>query len=157
MPTLAAEAVGSDNGSVVDPGSVPAPDNIQSVPAAAIQVQDQTAAVNHLPQSAPKNPIKTSIHLLTAYNSDVGQTDDSPCITATGFNVCEHVIEDTVAANFLPFGAKIRIPSLFGDKIFTVRDRMNVRYSDRVDIWMKNRADALKFGVRLAKIEIIEP
>ncbi len=99
---------------------------------------------------------KTSFHVFTAYNSEAAQTDDSPCITANGFNLCEHGIEDTVAANFLPMGTKIRIPDLFGDRIFVVRDRMNKRYSDRVDVWMLNKADAIKFGVKKAKIEILE-
>lgn len=100
--------------------------------------------------------IRTSTHSMTAYNSEAAQTDDSPCITANGFNVCEHGIEDTVAANFLPMGTKIRIPELFGDRIFVVRDRMNKRYTDRVDVWMLHRADAMKFGVRKAKIEVVE-
>lgn len=101
--------------------------------------------------------ISSSFHSMTAYNSEVRQTDDSPCITANGFNVCEHGIEDTVATNFLPFGTKIRIPELFGDKIFTVRDRMNKRYHERIDIWMLNKVDALKFGVkRNIKIEVVE-
>lgn len=93
---------------------------------------------------------------ITAYNSEPGQTDDSPCITANGFNVCERNIEDTIAANFLKFGTKVRIPELFGDRIFTVRDRMNSRYINRVDVWMINKKDALKLGKRLAKIEILE-
>jgi 3D (Asp-Asp-Asp) domain-containing protein len=94
---------------------------------------------------------------LTAYNSDVSQCDASPCITANGFNVCKHGIEDTVAVNFLPFGTKIRIPDLFGDRIFTVRDRMNSRFQKTIDIWMKDRTKAIKFGVKIAKIEVIEP
>lgn len=95
-------------------------------------------------------------HVMTAYNSEPGQTDDSPCITANGFNVCEHGIEDTIAANFLKFGTKVRIPELFGDRIFIVRDRMNKRYSSRVDIWMLDHSDAIQFGVRVARIEIVE-
>lgn len=100
--------------------------------------------------------IRTSVHSMTAYNSEAAQTDDSPCITANGFNVCEHGIEDTVAANFLPMGTKIRIPELFGDRIFIVRDRMNKRYTERVDVWMLHYDDAIKFGVRKAKIEVVE-
>jgi len=99
----------------------------------------------------------TGNYLMTAYNSEVAQCDASPCITANGFNVCKHGIEDTIAANFLPFGAKVRIPELFGEKVFIVRDRMNRRYSSRVDIWMLERSDALKFGVKYAKIEVLEP
>jgi len=100
--------------------------------------------------------ISSGVHTMTAYNSEVGQTDNSPCITANGFNVCTHGIEDTVAANFLPFGTKVRIPDLFGDRIFVVRDRMNKRYSDRVDIWMLERSDAIQFGVRRTRIEVVE-
>ena len=98
----------------------------------------------------------TGNYTMTAYNSEVAQCDDSPCITANGFNVCEHGIEDTIAANFLPFGAKVRIPDLFGDKVFFVRDRMNRRYDARVDIWMLERQDAIQFGIKYAKIEVLE-
>ncbi len=100
--------------------------------------------------------LKESVHTMTAYNSEVGQTDDSPCITANGFNVCSHGIEDTIAANFLPMGTKVKIPELYGDRIFIVRDRMNQKHPNRVDVWMKTRTDALKFGVKVAKIQIIE-
>lgn len=107
-------------------------------------------------QEAQIRVISSSVHSMTAYNSEVAQTDDSPCITANGFNVCEHGIEDTIAANFLKFGTKVRIPELFGDRIFIVRDRMNKRYTERVDIWMLNYSDAIQFGVKRATIEVIE-
>ncbi len=101
-------------------------------------------------------PVRTSVHVITAYNSEAAQTDDSPCITANGFNVCDHGIEDTIAANFLKFGTKVQIPELFGDRIFIVRDRMNKKHPERVDVWMLSRADALKFGKRTAKIVVVE-
>ena len=94
--------------------------------------------------------------VITAYNSEAGQTDDSPCITANNFNVCENGVEDTIAANFLTFGAKVRIPELFGDRVFTVRDRMNKRFTNRVDVWMVERQDAKQFGVKYARIDILE-
>ena len=101
--------------------------------------------------------IKWSEHLIiTAYNSEVGQTDDSPCLTANNFNVCDYGVEDTIAANFLPFGAKVKIPELFGNRVFVVRDRMNRRFSNRVDVWMIERPDAVNFGVKIAKIEVLE-
>lgn len=93
---------------------------------------------------------------LTAYNSEVEQCDGDPCTTANGFNVCEHGVEDTVAANFLPLGTKIKIPELFGDRVFVVRDRTAKRFSDRVDVWMIKKTDALQFGVRHASIVVIE-
>lgn len=110
----------------------------------------------------PENPDRelkikyTKYTTITAYNSIPAQTDSTPCITANGFNLCTHNKEDSVAANFLRFGTKIRIPEIFGDRVFVVRDRMNARYSNRVDVWMINKEDALKLGKRLAKIEILE-
>jgi 3D (Asp-Asp-Asp) domain-containing protein len=100
--------------------------------------------------------IRTSTHVITAYNSEAGQTDDSPCITANGFNVCKHGVEDTIAANFLKFGTKVQIPELFGDRIFVVRDRMNKRHTDRVDVWMNGKKEALKFGKKVAVIQVVE-
>ncbi len=109
-----------------------------------------------LPESGDAD-IDFSRHVvITAYNSEIGQTDNSPCITANGFNVCENGVEDTIAANFLTFGTKVKIPALFGDRVFVVRDRMNKRFSDRVDVWMINKQDAVKFGVKVAKIEVLE-
>jgi len=101
--------------------------------------------------------ISSSVRKITAYNSEVAQTDNDPCITANGFDICKHGQEDTIAANFLSFGTRVKIPSLFGDRIFIVRDRMNKKNDGRVDIWMKQKTKALKFGVKIAKIEIVEP
>ena len=95
------------------------------------------------------------VRTITAYNSEPGQTDDSPCTTANGFDVCQHGVEDTIAANFLSFGTKVRIPELFGDRVFVVRDRMNERYIDRLDVWMREVPEAKLFGVRRAEIEVL--
>jgi len=99
--------------------------------------------------------ISTSTHQITAYTSQVAQTDASPCTTASGFNVCRHNEEDVIAANFLPFGAKVRIPELFGDRVFTIQDRMNRRFPSHVDVWMKNYDQAIHFGTKAAKIEVL--
>ena len=112
--------------------------------------------LNRLPESANWSVKWSGNYTITAYTSEAAQTDNSPCITANGFNLCEHGLEDTVAANFLSFGTKIRIPELFGDKIFIVRDRMNTRYTNVIDIWMLNKDDAKKFGVKLSMVEIFE-
>jgi 3D (Asp-Asp-Asp) domain-containing protein len=109
-----------------------------------------------LPQSEDAEIDFSKYVVITAYNSEVGQTDNSPCITANGFDVCKNGIEDTIAANFLPFGTKVKIPALFGDRVFVVRDRMNKRFSDRVDVWMLEKSTAIKFGAKVAKIEVIE-
>jgi len=109
-----------------------------------------------LPQSDDADVRWSNQVVITAYNSEPGQTDDSPCITANGFDVCANGVEDTIAANFLSFGSKVMIPELFGDRVFTVRDRMNRRFSNRVDVWMLAKQDARQFGVKFAKIQILE-
>ena len=81
---------------------------------------------------------------VTAYASVPWETDDSPFITADG----SHVRDGIIAANFLKFGTRVRMPVLFGDKVFEVHDHMNKRFSDRVDIWMDNVAKPPKFGIR---------
>jgi len=109
-----------------------------------------------LPPAKDLNVAYSGYFVVTAYTSEVAQTDSSPCITATGFNVCKHNIEDTVATNYLPFGTRIKIPELFGDRVFIVRDRMNPRYYRKFDIWMKDKQKAIDFGVRVAKIQVLD-
>lgn len=98
----------------------------------------------------------SSYFTITAYNSEVGQCDATPCITANGFNVCEHGVEDTIATNYLKFGTRVKIPELFGDRVFVVRDRMNPRYDKRIDIWMLDKTEARQLGLKYAKVEVLE-
>ncbi|MBU4216553.1 3D domain-containing protein [Candidatus Parcubacteria bacterium] len=121
-----------------------------------VLVDDTSNFTGKLPNNKDVAKAKTEFHEMTAYTSEVAQCDASPCITANGFNVCKHNVEDTIAANFLKFGTKVKIPELYGDRVFIVRDRMNRRYPDRVDIWMKDKKQAIKFGFKVAKIEILE-
>src|SRR3989344_5849947 len=88
---------------------------------------------------------------ITAYSSRVQETDDTPFITASG----KHVRDGIVAANWLPFGTKVRIPELFGDRIFVVEDRMHRRNSEKLDIWFESTRAAMYFGVKTARVEIL--
>lgn len=119
-------------------------------------------AIPHLPLNEVgklRNP-RFTVHVrVTAYNSVLEQTDDTPCITASGLNVCERSalgVENVVATNIknLPFGTRIRIPELFGDKLFIVADRMNPRFAKSVDIWMNDYEQAVNFGKQWAIVEI---
>lgn len=94
---------------------------------------------------------KTMVVVVTAYSSTPDQTDSTPNIMANG----KHVYDGAIAANFLPFGTKVKFPKLFGDKIFIVEDRMHERFSDRADIWMETRQAAINFGLRRVVIEIV--
>lgn len=104
-----------------------------------------------LPTSADREAKTTMNIIVTSYNSEPGQTDDSPFITA--FNT--HVRDGIVATNFLPKGTLVRFPDEFGDKVFVVEDRMNSRYYYRMDIWMADKAESIKFGAKYLKMEIL--
>lgn len=90
-----------------------------------------------------KPPIKKIYYFrITAYSSSPDETDDTPWITA--YNTLTRY--GIVASNDLPFGTKIRIPSIFGDKIFVVEDRLNERMRNVIDVWFSSKEEALEFG-----------
>lgn len=94
----------------------------------------------------------------TGYSSTPDQTDATPFITASG----TYVRDGIIAANFsingrrIPFGTKVRIPEIYGDKVFLVEDRMNNRYTNNLDIWFPERDLAKTFGSKRVVIEIVE-
>ena len=107
---------------------------------------DSFMGVNAPPQ---KKMIKT---VLTAYSSTPDQTDSTPFTTASGTRTRDGVI----AANFLAFGTKVQIPEIFGDKVFTVEDRMAKKHSDKIDIWFPERRLAKRFGIQKAEVIILD-
>lgn len=100
---------------------------------AAVDVPDGGTGET-FPISGEREALRTLNVFATAYSSDPWQTDSTPCLPAmASFDLCENYkktgVEDTIAANFLPLGTKVRFPDLYGNRIFTVRDRMNKRYN----------------------------
>jgi 3D (Asp-Asp-Asp) domain-containing protein len=91
--------------------------------------------------------------IITAYSSTIQETDESPFLTASG----SYVKEGVAANNLLPFGTRIRIPEIYGDKIFIVEDRLNPRVGFyHVDIWFPSHQEAETFGAQRTYIEILE-
>lgn len=125
-------------------------ENFSQAPSAEFLAQNYPVFPLEADQSKTKETEIVKI-LITAYSSKVKQTDDTPFITASG----SYVRSGIVAANFLPFGATIRIPEIFGNQIFVVEDRLHERNGDRIDIWMPTEKEALEFGVKISEIEIL--
>lgn len=114
----------------------------------------------------------------TAYTSDVWQNDSTPFLPANGVDY-RKVFEregavNCIALNDLRLGAKVRFPDLHGNKVFTVCDRTNAKYTGlkRADFYFYEvddkgkidskaaldaaRAKAKQFGVkRKLKMEIV--
>ncbi len=123
-----------------------------------INLQPAAQATEIINYQLPINEIKvarTKKVTITAYNAVPEQTDSTPCITADGTDICKNKNIKVVAANWLPFGTQVRIPEYFGDTIFEVRDRMNPRYGDRLDVLMESIPEAKQFGRRHLTVEIL--
>lgn len=101
----------------------------------------------------PATSKKIMILTVTGYSSSYDETDDDPWITAYGT-----LVKDGLAAsNILPFGTRLKIPSLFGDKVFVVEDKMNPRFGENLDIWFPSKEAALNFGIHYnVLVEILE-
>lgn len=111
------------------------------------------------PVSQNREPLKKIKVLATAYSSDIFQTDNAPCISANGYDLCEDYEKygggNTIAANFLPFGTHVKLPELYGDKVFVVRDRMSGKYgAGRIDVWMPTLNEAKTFGAKYVEMEL---
>lgn len=87
---------------------------------------------------------------VTAYNTTVGQCDSSPCIAASGENICGK--EDAVACpRSIPFGTWISIDNRF----YRCTDRTNIRFSDRFDInYNLDIQGAKQWGIRYLPVKI---
>lgn len=117
-----------------------------------------SAAIAPLPKKLPVIPAKPRTvrrnvwATVTAYSSTRDQTDASPFITASG----THVRHGTIAWNAVPIGTEVRIPSIYGDTIFVVEDRLNANATAyHLDIWMGSREEALQWGAKILKIEVL--
>ncbi len=145
---------------------------VESAEAKVFDFFDRQSGASY-PRSGDVEPAWEQWVYATSFSSDPRQTDNTPCLPAMWkFNLCEnyeeHGLEDTIAANFLPLGTQVRFPEVYGDKIFTVRDRMNARYNgtNRIDFWVGSPAPttpeivaeakkkAIAFGVKSMKMEV---
>ena len=110
----------------------------------------------------PKNPRymvrSETIRVVTAYNAgDPRQTDDTPCISANGENICNALAKGKkrCAANFVPLGSFLYVEKI---GVCLVTDRTNKRYRNRVDIAMQRDEylKARRFGRQKLTVKIID-
>ena len=99
-----------------------------------------------------------TIRVVTAYNvGDPRQTDDTPCISANGEDICRALAngEMRCAANFVPLGSRLYVDKI---GVCLVTDRMNKRYRNRVDIAMRKDEyrKACRFGRQKLHVKILD-
>ncbi len=98
------------------------------------------------------NYIKELIVHATSYNAEVGQTDSTPNICAWGDRIRPGII--AVSRDLEPLGlTRGTVVFIEGyEEPFVVLDRMNKRWTKRIDIYMPEKKDSLEFGFQEVKI-----
>ena len=121
------------------------------------------AVVSH-PETASlveqEKPVKveTIYREFTAYNAgDPFQCDNTPCISASGDNICTLLAQGQIifASNEFPIGTKLYVDGI-GEG--TVLDRMNSRFKTRIDVAMQahEKPRAIAFGIQTLSVKIIK-
>ena len=86
--------------------------------------------------------------LCTAYTASFEECGKTDGITACGLPAVQGV---TVAADDLPFGTEV----IINNQHYVVQDRFGGGHKNRIDIYMNNKEDALKFGRQYHFVEIV--
>jgi 3D (Asp-Asp-Asp) domain-containing protein len=102
------------------------------------------------------NTIQPEIVTLTTYKAVVGETDDTPNITASGFKITNPKKQRIIAVSKdlkrkWGWGTKVRVVGAGKyDGTYRVHDLMNKRYRKRIDILISNKDKQTK----LKKIKV---
>lgn len=102
----------------------------------------------------PEEKVLLGYRYVTAYNTVSWQTDSTPCISASGKNVCElnKLGYKTIATNELPFGTIVEIAG----KRYVVEDRTHARYERLYDLnFGMNVQRARLFGKQRLAVYVI--
>lgn len=100
---------------------------------------------------------------VTAYAAVPEQTDASPCIAASGMDICQLNmnlgtlgVDSICASNDFPFGTKLLIN---GQGTCMVLDRMNARYTaqNRIDLFAGSALEASLFGLKRLAVMRLSP
>ncbi len=117
-------------------------------------VNKQTASI--VEKVMPKTVIEHYKATVTAYNSEVGQTDSDPFIAANGHHVYDGML---ACSRELAFGTKVTI----NGRQYTCGDRMARKFDHATnlamdkphfDIWMTSHSAALAWGKRTVDVTV---
>ena len=92
-------------------------------------------------------------YTITAYNALSYQTDNSPCISASGMNICEAGELICACPREFEFGTEFFI----NGRWWNCQDRLHSKYDDRIDLLMHTIEDAKEFGKQELEVYIINP
>ena len=92
---------------------------------------------------------------VTAYSATPQETDEDPYVTASGKRVRQGIValsRDLEKKLMLKFGDQV---ILEGIGMFIFEDRMHIRKTRQVDLYMQSRQAALQFGVQTTLLIIV--
>lgn len=111
----------------------------------------------------PKKEIEpVEVVTLTVYSTNVGETDSTPHLTASGFKIDSNnpgkhriIAVSRDLKRKWKFNTRVRIINAGGyNGIYTVKDLMNKRYRKRIDILVNNNKKPIKLtGIKVIKLE----
>ena len=135
-------------GFLVFPQKVQAP-NFDLPDGSELIMVEKTALVGK--QSEINTIISRVVRVITAYNAVEEQTDDTPCISASGLDIC-NTWKKVAASNEFSFGTKLLID---GD-IYYVEDRTHPRYQYRIDLLMPSYEEAKNWGKQIKEVIVLK-
>ena len=86
---------------------------------------------------------------VTAYTASYEECGKTDGITSSGTKATEG---RTIACDFLEFGTQVVILG----QTYVVEDRIGSGHPSKIDVYMGDRQDAIKFGRRQLEVEILE-
>ena len=92
--------------------------------------------------------------MVTAYNADAAQTDDTPNITANNNQVRPGIIavsRDLFSQGWV-FGRQVYVK---GMGVYTIDDLMHQRKRNQVDIFMESHSRAVEFGRQTRRVYLL--
>ena len=89
-------------------------------------------------------------YTITAYNAIEYQTDTTPCISASGMNVCETDKLICACPREFEFGTEFKI----NGKVWNCQDRLHSKYDDRIDLLLHTIEEAKEFGKQELEVYI---
>ena len=97
-----------------------------------------------------KSYISLGVYTITAYNTLSYQTDNEPCISASGMNICETEGLICACPREFEFGTNF----LIDGKVYNCQDRLHSKYDNRIDLLMDTIEEAKEFGKQELEVYI---
>lgn len=118
-----------------------------------VLVADTSIVVEEIKPVEPERVVvQTLTATVTGFNTVPWQTDNTPCIAASGDDICGR--NDVVACpRVFPLYTQVRI----NEKVYTCLDRLAMKYDYRFDIsFDKDIQAALNWGKQRVQVDILQ-